>query len=171
MGSFLAGLFGGQNSTLNGDINATGQIAGFGTSVGEGDIQGASGFYNSLLSGNQSEEAKLLAPQIQNIQKQGQQQLDTAAQFGNRSGGTNAAGQNNIDTQRANVSNMISGLTSGAASGLSSLGTSSLGIGLSADEQQAQESQERLQNNNNSLLGKNIGGAINYGESFLPTAS
>ena len=159
MGSFLGGLFAGQNPTLQGDINQSGQIAGFGTSVGEGDIGAASGFDEGLLSGNQAEEAKLLAPEISDIQKQGQQQIQTAGEFGNRSGGTNASAQNNIDTQRSQVNDMVAKLTSGAASGLGTLGTSTLGLGLNANAQQANESQENLSNEENSIFGNSIGSA------------
>lgn len=158
--SWLGSIFGGSNPTLSGDIGQSGQAAGFGTSVGEGDIGAASSFYNTLLGGNQAQEAQLLAPQIQNIQQQGQQQIDKAAQFGNRSGGTNAAAQNNIDTQRADVSNMISGLTGSAASGLAGLGTSTLGLGLQANQQQADQSQNQLQNWQQSILGGVAAGGV-----------
>ena len=70
---FWGGLFGGSNDQLNSDINQSGQVAGFGTSVGEGDISAASGFYNDLLSGNQAKEAQLLAPEISGIQKHSNQ--------------------------------------------------------------------------------------------------
>lgn len=161
--SFLGGIFTGANDTLNSDENQAGGVAGFGTSVGEGDISAASGFDEALLSGNQSEQAKLLAPQIQNIQKQGQQQNQTAAEFGNRSGGTNAAAQSNMDSQRANVSNMISQLTGGAAQNLGNLGTSSLGLGLQANQIQEQDSQQKLKNQQDSLLGGAINGVADAG--------
>lgn len=156
MGSFLSSIFAGSNPTLGGDINQAGQISGFGTSVGEGDISNASGFYNDLLSGNQATEAKLLAPQISNIAKQAQQKTQTNAEFGNRSGGTNASNQNTMDTARSGVNDMISNLTSGAASGLASLGTSALNTGLNANQVQANESQQQLENFQNSILGKGI---------------
>ena len=154
LGSILAG----SNGTLGGDIHQSGQIAGFGQSLGEGDLQNASGFYNDILSGNSAKQAAVLAPEISNIQKQGQQQIATAGQFGNRSGGTNASAQNNIDTQRGQVSNMVSGLMGNAASGLSSIGSSALNTGLSANAQQAQQSQEQMQNFQNSILGGDISG-------------
>lgn len=167
--SFLGGIFTGSNPTQTGDINNAGGIEGFGTSVGEGDIDAASGFDESLLSGNQGEEAKLLAPQISNVQKQGQQQIQTAAEFGDRSGGTNASAQSNIDTQRANVNDMISKLTSGAASSLGSLGTSSLGLGLTANQLQDQESEQKLKDEQQSLLGGAITAGASDALSFLPT--
>ena len=166
MGSFLASIFGGANPTLGGDINQSGQIAGFGQSLGEGDLQNASGFYNDILSGNSAKQAAVLAPEISNIQKQGQQQIAKAGQFGNRSGGTNAAAQNNIDTQRGQVSNMVSGLIGNAASGLSSIGSSALNTGLSANAQQAEQSQQQLENFQNSILGQGIGTGVSSLEGF-----
>lgn len=158
---------------MSGDIGNAGDVSGFGIAQGEGDIGAASGFDQALLSGNQAEEAKLLAPQISNIQKQGQQQIKTAGEFGDRSGGTNAAAQTNIDSQRANVSDMIAKLTGGAASDLGSLGTSTLGLGLSANEQQAQEAEQKLKNQQDSLLGGTITGGVGdlleSAASFLPT--
>jgi hypothetical protein len=165
--SFLGGIFTGSDPTLSGDIGTSGNIAGFGTTTGEGDIGAASGFDESLLSGNQGEESKLLAPEISNIQKQGQQQIQTAGEFGDRSGGTNASAQSNIDTQRSNVNNLISQLTGGAASQLGQLGTSSLGLGLNANQQQASESEQQLQNEQNSILGGLITSGVDTGAGLV----
>lgn len=156
MGSFLSGIFTGSNPTLQGDINQAGQIAGFGTTTGEGAIQSGLGFNEALLSGNQAKEAQLLAPQIQGIQQRGQQQLQTQGEFANRSGGVNASNQQNIDTQRADVNNMISQLTGGAARDVTQAGQGLLGTGLSANALQAQESQMQLENEKNSVFGKGI---------------
>lgn len=161
---WLGNIFTGQNSTISSDIGGAGEIAGFGTSVGQGDIGAASAFDSTLLSGNGAAEAKLLAPQISNIQKQGQQQIDTAAQFGNRSGGTNASAQSNIDSQRANVSNMISQLTGGAATSIGNLGTSTLGLGLSANQVQEQEAQQQMEDEKNSVFGSGIADAAKLAE-------
>ena len=155
---WLGSILSGSNPTLGGDINQSGQIAGFGQSLGEGNLQNASGFYNDILSGNSAKQAAVLAPEIANIQKQGQQQIATAGQFGNRSGGTNAAAQNNIDTQRGQVSNMVSGLMGNAASGLANIGQGSLNTGLQANDQQAQQSQQQMQNWQNSILGGDLSG-------------
>lgn len=170
MGSFLNGIFGGANPTLGGDINQSGQIAGFGTGVGEGDISAASTFDQDLLNGNSATEAKLLAPQIKTMQQQGQQKLNTTAQFGDRSGGVNASNQTTMDSTRSNVDDMISKLTGDAATNLGSLGTSTLSTGLQANQAQASESETQLQNFINSILGQGISGAADYGESFLPVA-
>jgi len=170
MGSFLSGIFAGSNPTLDNDINNAGNINGFGTAVGEGDISNASGFYNDLLAGDPAKTAKLLAPQISNITGAGQQAKSTIAQFGTRSGGNNSKAQTIDDSTRANIDDMISKLTSGAAAGDASLGTSTLGIGLNANQLQEEEAEQKLKNQQNSLLGQAINGAADYGESFLPIA-
>lgn len=154
MGSFLGGLFSGQDPTLSGDIGDAGNVAGFGIGAGESAVNTGLGFEEGLLSGNQAEEAKLLAPEISGIQKRGQQQIQTAGEFGNRSGGTNASAQNNIDTQRGEVNNMISQLTGGAAANVTQAGEGLLNTGLNASEAQAQEAQMRLQNERDSILGQ-----------------
>ena len=153
VGSYLGGLFTGNNSTEQGDVNNAGNVAGFGIGTGEGAVSTGLGFEEGLLSGNQSEEGKLLAPEIQNIQQQGQQQIQTAGEFGTRSGGQNASAQQNIDTQRANVNNLISQLTGQAATNVTSTGENLLNTGLSANQQQAQEAQQEMENQQNSIFG------------------
>ena len=161
---FWGAEFGGQNENLNQDINQSGQIAGFGQSLGEGDLQNASGFYNDILSGDSAKQAAVLAPEIANIQKQGQQQIATAGQFGNRGGGTNASAQNNIDSQRGQVSDMIGKLTSGAAGSLAGIGQGALGTSLKANQLNEQESQQRMQNWQNSILGKGLSTGASFAE-------
>src|SRR6266568_3824778 len=156
MGSFLSGIFTGSNPTLDGTIGNANDIMGFGTSVGKGDIGAASDFYKTLLGGNSAAEAKLLAPQIKTIQDQEQQKINTEQQFGDRSGGTNASNQMTMDNARGSVDDMIAKLTGGAAGGLANLGTSTLGIGLNANEIAAKEAQQRLENQKDSIFGQGI---------------
>jgi len=160
MGGFLSGLFTGSNPTLSGDIGNAGNIMGFSTATGEGDIRNASGFYDTLLGGNSAAEAKMLAPEIQTMQNQGQQQINTTSEFGNRSGGTNASNQQTTDRTRANIDNMISQLTGQAASGEAAMGQGLLGTALSANQLQSDESQKRKENQNNSILGGMVGGTM-----------
>ena len=120
--SFWGSLFGGQNKTLNSDMNQFGQIGGFATGLGESNLSQASNFYSSLLSGDPSKQAKALGPEIGAIQQQGQQARNTTAQFGNRSGGGNAWMQMAGDQSRGSINNMISSLLGGAASSLGSYG-------------------------------------------------
>ena len=154
MSNFFSSLFAGSNSTLSGDMSGTGSIGNFSSAMGQGNITNSSNFFNSLLSGNSKDQAKVLAPQIKTMQDQGQQQLNTTSQFGNRSGGTNASNQKNMDTTRGNIDNAISSLTGSAASNLMSSGQSLLGTSLEASGQQAQMSQQQMQNWNKSIFGQ-----------------
>jgi hypothetical protein len=171
MGSFLGGIFSGSNPTNTGDQNQAGGIAGFGTSVGEGDIGAASDFDQTLMQGNPAQTAKLLAPQIGAITGEGQQQKDTLAQFGNRSGGNNSESQSIDDKTRGNIDTMISSLTGGAAANAGSLGTQTLGLGLQGNQLQDQESQQALENERNSVFGQGIADlgqtGLNAGEGAL----
>lgn len=169
--SFLGGLFTGSDSTLDNDINNAGNVMGFGTAVGEGDIRNASDFYNTLLAGNPAETAKLLAPQIGQITGQGEQAKKTLAEFGNRSGGNNSKAQTIDDTTRASIDNMISQLTGTAATNVGNLGTSTLGLGLNANQLQEKESQDRLNNQQNSLLAGLINSGIVGGLGKVPGLS
>ena len=154
---FFGSLFTGNNPTLTSDIANSGQISNFGTNLGEKDLGIGSNFDQTLLSGNPEETAKLLAPQISTIQKQGQEQLNTSAEFGDRSGGTNASAQNNIDSQRAEVEKMIAQLTGHAADAITGIGENALGTGLNANKVQAQESDLKQKEQQNSLFGNVLG--------------
>lgn len=158
--SFWSSLFGGANPTLNSDINQTGSIGGFATGLGEKNASQASSFFSNILSGDQSKIAKTLAPQISAIQTQGNQQKQTNAQFGNRSGGTNAQNQQIGDQSRSAINNMIAQLTGSAASNLESSGEGLLGTGLQATTAQAGLSQVQMQNWSNSILGKGVSQGI-----------
>lgn len=157
MGSFFPGIFTGSDRTTDGTINNANDIMGFGTSVGKGDIGAASDWYKTLLGGNSAAEAKLLAPQIKTIQDQAQQKINTEQQFGDRSGGTNAGNQMTLDNARGSVDDMIAKLTGGAADNLAHLGTSTLGLGLDANQIAQREAQQRLENERSSIFGKGIG--------------
>ena len=166
MASFFASLFGGSNPVLNQDISNAGAISSFSTGVGEGDVTAASKWYRDILSGNPSEEAAALAPEISSAQARAQQGKKTRSEFGTRSGGTaaaNAAADAGVSTD---ILNLEGGLKSSAASGAAQLGTAEQGLGLSANEQQAQEAQIRQQNWENSILGKAITGGLGAAESF-----
>lgn len=171
MGSFLSGIFTGANPTLDSDINNAGNVMNFSTGTGEGDVGNASAFYNTLLSGDPAAEAKLLAPEIKTIQDQGQQKINTTAEFGNRSGGTNAGNQTTMDTSRANVDDMISKLTGQAAAGDASLGENLLNTGLNANQLQDEESQQKLNNEQQSLLGGVISKGVTGGLGKIPGLS
>lgn len=165
---FFGSLFGGSNPTLNSDINQSGAIANFATGQGEGDTTAASSFWKSIISGDPSQISKALSPEISAQQGQISQNKKQLAEFGTRSGGTASAAANMDASGRSNIINLVGGLQNSAASGLASTGTNLLNTGLSGTAQQAQLSQEQMQNWINSILGKGISGAVNYAESFAP---
>jgi hypothetical protein len=162
--SFWSGVFGGSNPTLNQGINQSGQVAGFGTTKGEGLTTSAGNFFTGLLSGNPAQTAKLLAPQIKGIQDRTQQAKQTAAQFHNRSGGTNAKMQTADDTARAKVSDMVTDLTGKAATASADLGKSLIDQGMDALSKQVNFSQQQMDNWSNSIFGKGMTEAAAYGE-------
>jgi hypothetical protein len=162
--SFLSSLFGGSNSTLSGDINQTGSLAGYGSNLGQQNTNAGSGFFSSLLSGNSAQIAQTLAPEISQMQQGGQQQKNAIAQFGNRSGGSNSAAQGIDSGNRANLTNLIGGLQSGAASSLLSSGQNLLNTSLGALGQQADMSEIQQQNWANSIFGQGLTGGLLGGE-------
>lgn len=130
----MFGIDEGPSSGETGATNALTGLSGFAGSTGEGLVGNSSAFINALLSGNQADISKLLAPQIGAISKQANEKTQTNAEFGSRSGGTNASNQNTMDTARANVNDMVSGLTSGAISEGMSAGSGLLGQGMAGNQ-------------------------------------
>lgn len=155
--SWLSAILGGSNPTLNKDINAFGMIGGQATGQGLKDTGQASSFFSTLLSGNNSKINQLLAPQISGIKQRGQQKIQQDAQFGNRSGGTNAQMQQVGDNTTASVNDLIAKLTGQAANSEANLGSSLLNTGISAYGDQTDASQMRMQNWLNSILGNAAG--------------
>ena len=151
--SFFGSLFGGSNPTLNSDIGQTGGIAGFATGQGEGDTTAASTFWRSILSGDQSQISKSLAPEISAQQGQISQNKKQLAEFGTRSGGTASAAAGMDASGRSNLINLVGGLQSSAASGLASKSGSASGTGEGAYQDQAKLSQQQMENWSNSILG------------------
>ena len=96
--SFWSSVFGGANPTLNQSMKQTGQTSTWANTQGQGLMTGAGNFITSLMKGDPKKIAQLLAPQMSAAQKEGQQAKQTMSQFGNRSGGTNAAAQTIDDT-------------------------------------------------------------------------
>lgn len=138
----------GPSSGEYGATNALTGESGFAGSMGEGLLSNSSALINGLLSGNQSDIAKLLAPQIGAISKQANEKTQTNATFGARSGGTNASNQNTMDTARSSVNDMISSLTGSAMSSGASLGSNLLSQSMSGYNnvfsQNNTEQQQRL---------------------------
>lgn len=170
MGSFLASIFGGQNKTLNSTIGKAGDISQFGTTTGQGAITDANKYYQDILSNDPSKIAESIAPEVQAGAEETQQGKQNLAQFGTRSGGTAAASAGADAANRANIISLIARLKGQAATGETNIGENQTQQGLVANQSQANMSQQQLQNYMDSILGKGIGGAVNYAESFLPVA-
>jgi hypothetical protein len=150
-------MFAGSNPSLNAGMKQAGQTSGWANTKGQGLTNQAGDFYSTLLSGNSAAMAKLLGPEIATQQKQAQQAKQATAQFGNRSGGTNAAMQTVDDKARANISQMVSDLTAKAATGAASMGQSLVDTGLTALGVKTQMSQQQMQNWSNSIFGQALG--------------
>lgn len=163
MGSFFGGILGGQNKTLGSDINKAGDISTFGTNTGQGAITDANKYYQDILSGDPSKIAQSIAPEIKAGADQTQQEKNNLAQFGTRSGGTAAASAGADAANRSNIISLIGRLQQGAASGETGIGENQTALGLNANGQQAQLSQQQLQNYINSILGTSIYGAEGVG--------
>jgi hypothetical protein len=163
---FFSSLFGGSSPVLNSNINKFGSIGGFATSLGEQNLSQASAFNSALLSGDSAKIGKLLAPQTSAIQGAKQQQLNSTAQFHNRSGGTNSANQTAGDKARSSINDLVSSLTSGALGNASSLGSSLLNTGIGAYQAQDQADAQRMQNWSNSILGMGLTQGAGFAEGF-----
>ena len=168
--------FGIDEGPSSGEIGATGALtgeSGFAGSVGEGLLSNSSAIMNALLSGNQAQISQLLAPQISAVAKQANQKTQTNAEFGSRSGGTNASNQNTMDTARSSVNDMISSLTSGSISGAASTGTNLLNSSITANNnvfsQNETEQNQRASKWNDIITGfGKTAGAV--GGMFKPTS-
>jgi hypothetical protein len=150
--SWLSGFFGGSNPTLNSQISGLGQIGATQSGIGATDTSAASTFFQNILAGN----TKSIAPQINSIQKQGSEKLKTLSEFGNRSGGTNSEAATTGDKTTASINDFMKSLLAGSANSLASIGSSATNAGLSAYQNQANDSQQQLANWKNSLFGEGI---------------
>lgn len=112
---------------------ALAQAGSFATGEGEKDILASDNFWQAILSGDPGQISKVLGPQMSGINKRGQQQKQTASQFGNRGGGTNAFMASTDDATRSSIDSMISQLTGTAASSLGSGGRGLLSTGVGAN--------------------------------------
>ena len=130
----MGGLISGIAGLIEGNPTAQeqaqlGQVGGSELGQGQGYTTQAGNYYSNLLSGNPSQIAQSLAPQISAQQGQLQNQMNQNAQFGNRAGGTNASNQAAAGQARGNIINAIGGAQSGAAGALGSMGGNLLSQG------------------------------------------
>jgi hypothetical protein len=147
-------------------MNKFGQVGDFATGLGESNISKGSQFFSDIVSGDPSKIAKSLGPEISSVQTGIQQQKKTSAEFGNRSGGTNAANQNAVDKGRGTITNMIASLLGSSASSLLSSGSTLLGQGTAAYGNQVDASQLQMQNWSNSILGMGLSQGAGFAEGF-----
>lgn len=167
MGAFLGSIFGGSNSTLNKDLEDTGQQAGFDTGQGQGDITAGTDFLKDILSGDPTKQAQALAPEISSEKKSVQQDQKTGAMMGTRSGGTAAANVSAADKAHSDITDMLAKLTGTAATALPSIGTNLTAQGTAATQDEAKLAQQRMENWQKSILGQGITGATDLAESYV----
>ena len=153
MGGFLSALFGGQDKNLNTLIGQYGQLGGSLTGSGQTNVNKASDFYSSILSGDASKQSQALAPEISAAKTSNQQTQKSNAEMGTRSGGTAASNNASSDKLHSDITKLIGSLTGKSADALGSLGTSELSQGLGALGQEQGATAERMQNWSNSILG------------------
>jgi len=166
MSGFWSSLFGGANSTLSNTMGQTGQIAGVASDQGQKNLSAGSNFFNSLLSGDSSKVAQTLAPEISAAKVSNQQTQKTNATMGNRSGGTAATNAASSDKLHSDITNLTGSLTGGAANTLLSSGSGLLTTALGGYKQQADMSQQQMENWSNSIAGLGITSAIGGAEGF-----
>ncbi len=98
--------------------------------AGQGGLDSAMKYFQSLLSGDRSKIAGAIAPAVSTLTNQSQQERQTQSEFGNRSGGTNAANQQTTERVSGEITNLINSLIPDAAKELGTLGTAREGLGL-----------------------------------------
>ena len=100
--------------------------------IGQGvsNLQTGAYFFNSIMSGNRAATSALLQPDINRIRQAQQGTLQGASTLMPRGGGRFATlFSTPFETNRA-MTNLFSGLRSGAASNLAGIGGSQAGLGL-----------------------------------------
>lgn len=150
-----------------------GDVGTFGSKSGQKNAGAAGDYWQAILSGDKDKIAKAIAPQTQVIQGQAQQKKNQVAEFGNRSGGSNASSQM-IDTEaNKEVQDLINTLIPQAATNLGNLGTQELSIGENAAGTLGQQTEAARQADKASegALGKGIFNIAKAGLSFLPGGS
>jgi hypothetical protein len=166
MGGFFSSIFGGSDPTLGRNIKLFGQEAGQESGLGSGLTTDAAKWYESILSGDPTQEASAIAPESAALTEEAQQKKNELAQFAPRSGGTAAATDMMDANTRAQIFKLLGGLKSVAAAGAAGLGTTEQGLSLSAKDLQDRAAQEQRQNWMNSIIGQAIGTGIGSLEEF-----
>jgi hypothetical protein len=162
----MSALFGGKDVNLNNLISQYGQIGGQQTGQGQKHENQAGDFFSSLVSGDAGKISQTLAPEISAAKTRNSETQKSNAEMGTRSGGTAATNAASSDKTHSDITNLIGSLTGKSADALGSLGTSELSQGLGALGQEQGATAQRMQNWQNSILGKGITGAAQAGEAF-----
>ncbi len=165
MGGFSS-IFTGNSPGLTQATNTLGSLAGYNSSSGEKNANAASNYNLGILSGDPTQVAMTLSPEIKAAQDQAQQNKNTVSQFGNRGGGMNSVMAGLDDATRAKLISLMGSLRQGAAGQLGSMGLAQTGQGIQAGEGQGQLANMQLQNALHSILGQGIGGAIGGAETL-----
>ena len=163
---FMSALFGGKDENLNTLIGQYGQLGGSLTGSGQTNVNKASDFYSSILSGDASKQSQALAPEISAAKTRNSQTQKSNAEMGTRSGGTAATNAASSDKTHSDITNLIGSLTGKSADALGSLGTSELSQGLGALGQEQGATQQRMQNWSDSILGRGITTAVSAAETY-----
>jgi hypothetical protein len=128
--------------------NQLGGLSNYQTGVGEGLTTAGAGEEEDILSGDPTKIAQAEAPEITAQQGQIQGQELQNANFGNRSGGTNASTQNAQEAGRGNIIDLTGGLISNTADaavgqGSNLMGQASNNINSEASMKRQQEQAEQ----------------------------
>ena len=156
MGGFLSSIFTGANPGLHKAQTNLNDLAGFSSNTGEQGTNAAMGYNMGILSGNPTQVAQTLAPEIKTLGEQAQQNKNTVAQFGNRGGGMNSVMAGLDDATRSKLISLMGQLRQGAAGQLGQLGTANLQLGQQGNVDAAKLAQQEHENQMNSIFGKGI---------------
>lgn len=152
-------IFTGANSGLQKAQTGLDSLAGFSSNTGEQGTNAAMNYNQGILSGDPTQVAQTLAPEIKTLGEQAQQNKNTVSQFGNRGGGMNSVMAGLDDATRSKLISLMGGLRSGAAQQLGQLGTQNLQLGQQGNMDAAKLAQQQHENMMNSIFGKTIGSA------------
>lgn len=100
------------------------------TRQGLDDTSKASKYYSDILSGDPTKVAAAVAPETKALVGQAEQQKKQIANFGNRTGGTNAITQNIDASTRGTIGDAILKARGSAAGGLERTGSEASRVGL-----------------------------------------
>jgi hypothetical protein len=100
--------------------------------AGNTALNAGQNYFQSLLSNQPGAVSQAVSPAVNTLLGQEEQQKQTTAEFGNRSGGTNSAIQSLTSTTSGDITNLINSLIPNAANSLATIGNARLGAGISS---------------------------------------